>query len=387
MATPKIRVLIVDDSAIVRKLLTEQLSTDDQIQVVGTAIDPYVARDKILELKPDVVTLDIEMPRMDGLTFLKILMKHHPLPIIILSSLTQAGSDIAMQALQLGAVDVMGKPGGSYSVGDVGFQLIEKIKAAASARLKNLPGLPAASAVASASVTASPPSTLAPRVGATVPVARPRPTPPKVLTQAGTFSKRQLILLGASTGGTEALKEVLIRLPKNLPPILIVQHIPSHFSKAFADRLNTLCDLDVREAQDGDIAQPGLALVAPGDFHLVVHWTGTEYRVSTKKGPMVWHQRPAVDVLFSSAAEAGAGEQAVVGLFTGMGKDGAEGMLKLRQKGATTYAQNEETCVVFGMPRAAMELGAAEKMLPLLDFPEALITAVQRKARQRENGL
>ncbi len=366
-AEKKIKVLVVDDSAIVRRLLTDQLGKDSGIEVVGTAIDPYVARDKILELNPDVVTLDIEMPRMDGLTFLKILMKHHPMPIIIFSSLTQAGSGYAMQALQFGAVDVLGKPDGSSSVGHMGAQLVEKVKAAARAKLRNLPQPPAPIATrASGARTQAPAPTLVP--------GRP--------TGAPGWHPRQTILLGASTGGTEALREVLIRLPRDIPGVCIVQHIPPYFSKAFADRLNSLCDLEVREAVDGDIVEPGLALVAPGDYHMILRWIGQRYRVELTKGEPVWHQRPAVDNLFFSAVEAGAAPYAVGGLFTGMGKDGAEGLLKLKQNGAPTYAQNEETCVVFGMPRAAMELGAADQMLPLGDFPQALMNAALRQARK-----
>lgn len=373
----RIKVLVVDDSAIVRKLLTEELGKDHDIEVVGTAIDPYVARDQILKLKPDVLTLDIEMPRMDGLTFLKILMKHHPMPIIIFSSLTQAGSQFAIQALQLGAVDVLGKPNGSYSVGDMGLQLVEKVKAAARAKLGNLSSAVAASAAPEAAASPGPARPPAPAPA-------PRATAPAI--PASSFHPRQLVLLGASTGGTEALREVLVRLPREMPGIAIVQHIPPHFSRAFADRLNTLCDLDVREAVHGDIVQSGLALVAPGDYHMILKWNGRAYQVHLNQGPMVWHQRPAVDNLFSSAVEAGAGPYSVGGLLTGMGKDGADGLLKLRQARASTYAQNEETCVVFGMPKAAMELGAAEQMLPLGDFPQALINASHRLARRASSA-
>ncbi|HEY8965436.1 MAG TPA: chemotaxis protein CheB, partial [Candidatus Methylacidiphilales bacterium] len=268
-AERKIKVLVVDDSAIVRRLLTDQLGKDSGIEVVGTAVDPYVARDKILELNPDVLTLDIEMPRMDGLTFLKILMKHHPMPIIIFSSLTQTGSGYAMQALQAGAVDVLGKPDGSASVGHMGAQLVEKVKAAARAKIRNLPQAPAPIATrAAARTSAPPPPALVPGRPAGAPAWHPR----------------QLILLGASTGGTEALREVLVRMPRDIPGICIVQHIPPYFSKAFADRLNSLCDFDVREAVDGDIVEPGLALVAPGDYHMVLHWIGHRYRVSLNKG-------------------------------------------------------------------------------------------------------
>ena len=343
MSTAPIRVLIIDDSAVVRKLVSDALRLDPEIEVVGTAIDPYVARDKIKTLKPDVLTLDLEMPRMDGLTFLKILMEQHPLPVIIMSSLSQRGSDSALEALRLGAFDVLAKPGGSFSFGDLGPQLITRIKAAGSARLR--PANPAP----------------APRP------AVPRPTPPLRPRRPieATASARNVILLGASTGGTEALREVLTRLPAGLPGIAIVQHIPPVFSKTFADRLNQLCEFEVREAVDGDRLTPGLALIAPGNFHLMLQWQAGHYAVRVTGGPPVWHQRPAVDLLFKSAADCGAAPHALAGIFTGMGRDGAEGLLRLREKGATTFAQDEASCVVYGMPRAAWENGAAQTQVAL----------------------
>ena len=334
MSARRIRVLIVDDSAVVRKLVSDALKADPDIEVVGTAVDPYVARDKIKELNPDVLTLDLEMPRMDGLTFLKIVMAQRPLPVIIMSSLSQSGSDFALEALRLGAFDVLAKPGGPYSFGDLGPQLIARIKASVGARLHRTP----------------PP--VAPAVARPAPLARPG-------------SARNVILLGASTGGTEALREVLTRLPGGLPGIAIVQHIPPVFSKSFADRLNQLCAFAVREAVDGERLTPGLALVAPGNFHLMLQWQADHYRVRVITGPQIWHQRPAVDLLFKSAADAGAAPHALAGVLTGMGKDGAEGLLKLREKGATTFAQDEATSVVYGMPRAAWENGAAQRQLPL----------------------
>lgn len=337
-----VRVLIVDDSALVRRALTEGLSADPDIEVVGSAIDPYVARDKILQLHPDVLTLDIEMPRMDGLTFLKVLMKHHPMPVIVMSSLTTAGSAYALEALQAGAVEVVAKPGSAYSVGEETAKLAEKIKAVARARVRPAP------APAPAAMPAAP--------------AGQKPLP----TRGGRrYGARALILIGASTGGTEAIRAVLTALPEDLPGILIVQHIPAQFSLAFANRLNELCRMEVREAKNGDVLQPGLALVAPGGYHLIARWVGTHYAMTTNTGPPVHHQRPAVDVLFDSAARAGAGPYALAALLTGMGADGAAGMLTLRQAGATTFAQNEETCVVFGMPREAIQLGAAQRVLPL----------------------
>lgn len=342
-----IRVLIVDDSAVVRKLAREALAADPDIEVVGTAIDPYDARDKIVALDPDVITLDLEMPRMDGLTFLRLLMERRPKPVIVLSSLSQRGSDYALEALRIGAVDVMGKVSGSSSFGDIGPQLIAKVKSAASARLR-----PFTSAQAAPVATPAHSFPPAPRP---VPGATGRPPP----------APRDLILLGASTGGTEALRDVLTRLPDGLPPIAIVQHIPAVFSKAFADRLGKICAFEVREAVDGDRLRPGLALVAPGNFHLALQWTGDHYRARVTDGPQVWHQRPAVDVLFKSAADAGAGPHTVAGILTGMGRDGADGLLRLRERGAVTFAQDEATSVVYGMPRAAFENGGAQIQLPL----------------------
>lgn len=340
MSHRPIRVLVVDDSAVVRKLVTDALRSDPDIEVVGTAIDPYFARDKIKELAPDVITLDLEMPRMDGLTFLRILMEQHPLPVIIMSSLTQQGSGPALEALRLGAFDVLAKPSGSYSFGDLGPQLIARIKATAGARLRR----PIASLAA--------------------PIAPPVP-PVRRLATARRGGARDVILLGASTGGTEALREVLTHLPDGLPGIAIVQHIPPVFSKAFADRLNTQCAFEVREAVDGDRLVPGLALIAPGNFHLMLQWQNDHYRVRVANGPQVWHQRPAVDILFKSAADCGAAPHALAGIFTGMGKDGAEGLLRLRERGATTFAQDEATSVVYGMPKVAWENGAAQVQVPL----------------------
>jgi two-component system chemotaxis response regulator CheB len=342
MTARPIRVLIVDDSAVVRKLVSDALKSDPDIEVVGTAIDPYAARDKIKELNPDVLTLDLEMPRMDGLTFLKIVMEQRPLPVIIMSSLSQRGSDFALEALRLGAFDVLAKPGGPYSFGDLGPQLIARIKASVGARLGR----------SRAPVSAPLPSPTAPAPARAIPVARQG-------------SARNLILLGASTGGTEALREVLTHLPAGLPGIAVVQHIPPIFSKSFADRLNQLCAFPVREAVDGERLTPNLALIAPGNFHLMLQWNGDHYRARVVNGPQVWHQRPAVDLLFKSAVDCGAAPTSIAGVLTGMGKDGAEGLLRLRQKGATTFAQDEATSVVYGMPRAAWENGAAQRQFPL----------------------
>jgi two-component system chemotaxis response regulator CheB len=357
MPDRKIRVLVVDDSAVVRKLVSEALSADPDIEVVGTAIDPYLARDKIKALSPDVLTLDIEMPRMDGLTFLRIIMTERPMPVIIMSSLTQAGSQHALEALRLGAVDILAKPHGSYSFGDLGPQLREKVKAAALARVQRF---------------------RADTPAAVLPPKPPRPpptaTPPVLhaLAPGRRHHPRRIILLGASTGGTEALREVLTRLPADMPPIAIVQHIPAVFSAAFAQRLDAQCQLEVREAVDGDRLVPGLALIAPGNFHLMVEWRIDGYRARVTTGPQVWHQRPAVDLLFRSAVDI-AGPFAIAGVFTGMGKDGAEGLARLRARGAMTFTQDEASSVVYGMPRAAWEQGGSQKQVALADAAAHLV--------------
>jgi two-component system chemotaxis response regulator CheB len=330
----KIKVLIVDDSAIVRKVLAEALATEADIEVVGTAPDPFVARDKILSLRPDVLTLDIEMPRMDGITFLKKLMRFHPMPVIVISSLGQASSKIALEALQCGAVDVLAKPGGPYSVGELKHDLPYKVRAAAHARLQHAPAAPLVAA------------------------------PPPIKASFHPGNPSTIIAIGASTGGTEAIREVLMGLPAASPGIVVVQHIPPVFSTAFANRLNDLCRIQVKEAADGDRLTPGLALVAPGNFHMTLRKRGSEYSVAVQDGPRVCYQRPAVDVLFESVASA-AGRDAVGALLTGMGADGAEGLLKMKRAGSKTIAQDEASCIVFGMPREAIRLGAVDHVLPL----------------------
>lgn len=344
----KIRVLVVDDSAVVRRMISDTLSLDPEIEVVGTAADPYIARDKILELNPDVLTLDIEMPRMDGLTFLRILQQHRPMPVVVISSATQSGSRAALQAMELGAVDVLAKPTSAWHVGYLREQLALRVKGAAKARLT---GLQSITAPAHGTVTTSP---------------------------AAHFLPRQLVVMGASTGGTEALKNILTRLPDGLPGICIVQHIPPVFSQTFAERLNECCAFEVREAAPGDKLKPGLALIAPGDFHMTLAWDGASYRICLEQGPMLHHARPAVDRLFNSAVVAGTHALAV--LLTGMGCDGAAGMKQLKVAGATTIAQNEETCIVYGMPRAAVELGVVDRLLPLDLIPHAILHALQTGA-------
>ncbi|RLB25773.1 MAG: chemotaxis response regulator protein-glutamate methylesterase [Deltaproteobacteria bacterium] len=331
-----VRVLIVDDSAVVRKVLTQELSKERGIKVVGTAPDPYIARDKIIKLKPNVLTLDIEMPRMDGLTFLKKLMRYYPLPVIVLSALTEKGGELAMEALSLGALDVMAKPTGSYSVGDVAVQLADRIRAVANIKVekKNSKRGPINQVQKKLSLA----------------------------SLAKTSGK--IIAIGASTGGTEAIKEVLLPMPPSAPGMLIVQHMPAKFTASFADRLNEQCEITVKEAEDGEHVVTGKALIAPGNYHMVLRRSGARYYVRVTDGPMVHHQRPAVDVLFKSVAKY-AGRNAVGILLTGMGADGAEGLLMMKEAGARTIAQDEKTCVVFGMPKEAIKLGAAEKVVSL----------------------
>ncbi len=320
--------------------------------MVGTAPDPYIARERIVRLKPDVITLDIEMPRMDGITFLKHLMRSYPLPVIIVSSLTRKSSKLALEAMSLGALEVLSKPSVAYSVGDMGDQLIEKIRAVAlvdvKSRLKNKPPTPESNRA----------------------VFSPR-------SLAETTNK--LIAIGASTGGTEALKQVLTKIPRNSPGILVVQHMPPNFTAAFAERLNGLCDIAVSEAKNGETITNGKALIAPGNFHMLLKRSGATYYVQIKSGPRVHHQRPAVDVLFKTVAMH-AGANALGIILTGMGADGAQGLLTMKQAGAYTIAQDEETSVVFGMPKEAIRLKAVDNVLPLDKIAQAALTRIAKPA-------
>ena len=336
-AARPIRVLVVDDSAIVRRILSAAISRYPDLEVVGSASDPYIARDKILELRPDVITLDIEMPRMDGLTFLKKLMRYNPLPVIVISSLGQASAASALEAIALGAVEVFAKPNGSFSVGDLATILPDRIRAAAQSKR-----------------IAPPLSLAAPN--------RKRST------------NAEVIAIGASTGGTEAIERILLQMPEDCPPILIAQHIPPVFSAAFANRLNRLAKISVIEARDGERVLPGQALIAPGNFHMLLRRSAEGLHVTVKDGPLVGYQRPSVDVLFKSIAET-CKNMSVSALLTGMGCDGAQGLFKLRQAGARTIAQDEATSVVYGMPREAARLGAAEDILALDEIANALLTA------------
>jgi two-component system chemotaxis response regulator CheB len=343
----KTRVLVVDDSAVMRQLLTQILSRDPGIEVVAQAADPYVARDKIKQFRPDVLTLDVEMPRMDGLAFLEKLMRGHPMPVVMVSSLTERGCETTLRALELGAVDFVTKPKLDVSRGtlELADEIVSKVKAAARARVR-----PRTAAPASAHAVGS---------------------------LAGLSLTHKVIAIGASTGGTEALREVLTRLPADGPGIVIVQHMPALFTPAFAVRLDQICAMSVREARDGDRILPGHVLLAPGDYHMSVVRSGANYAVRVSQEAAVNRHRPSVDVLFDSCARE-LGGNAVGVILTGMGDDGARGLKAMRQAGARTIAQDEATCVVFGMPREAIAQGGAEQVLPLLQIPEAVLRLLSR---------
>jgi len=345
LSKPKIKVLVVDDSAIVRKILSEAIDAQPDMEVIATAPDPFVARDKILALHPDVLTLDIEMPRMDGLTFLKKVMRYHPVPTIVISSLGQASTTAALDALRFGAVDILAKPSGPYSVGELRHSLPARIRAAACTRL----AMPAQS---------------------DGPASTADSTDPMIPSTAG-YPEGTILAIGASTGGTVAIQRILRRFPADIPGTVITQHIPAGFSQAFAKRLNQTCSMEVREAVQGDSVHPGLALVAPGDFHMLVRRSGGRYHVELQQGPQVCYQRPSVDVMFASVAQCARG-QALGVLLTGMGTDGAKGLLAMKQAGAATIAQDEETCTVYGMPREAVRLGAVDRSVALGEIPAAI---------------
>ncbi|EME69556.1 protein-glutamate methylesterase, two-component system, chemotaxis [Paramagnetospirillum caucaseum] len=347
----KIKVLIVDDSASVRQTLADILSRDPAIEVMATATDPYAAAREIAHETPDVITLDIEMPRMDGITFLRKIMSQRPIPVVICSSLPEEGSDTLMQALEAGAVDVILKPkmGTREFLRESAEAICDAVKAAAQARLQKLP---ARHVDRGGHVLGS-----AKKLSADVMM-----PPPGNRAMARTTEK--VVCIGASTGGTESLREVLVALPMDCPGIVVVQHMPELFTAAFARRLDSLCQVTVKEAADGDPVLRGHVLIAPGNRHAMLQRSGARYHVSVKDGPLVSRHRPSVDVLFRSAAQF-AGGNAVGIIMTGMGDDGANGLLEMRNAGALTIAQNEETCVVFGMPKEAIDRGAAEKVVPL----------------------
>ncbi len=345
-APRKIRVLIVDDSASVRQMLTQILESDPGIEVVGVAGDPYIAVQRISENPPDVITLDVEMPRMDGLTFLDRIMSQHPIPTVICSTLTEAGSDIALQALERGAVDIITKPrvGTREFFEESRLRICETIKSAARARLRKL--------------RINRPAPVAPKLTADAVLDRPTAHPTVIQTT------EKVVVVGASTGGTEALREFLEAMPADCPGIAIVQHMPEHFTARFAERLNQLCRLTVKEATGGDSVIRGQALIAPGNRHLLMKRSGARYYVELNDGPLVSRHRPSVDVLFRSAARY-AGRNVVGVIMTGMGDDGSKGMLEMKQAGAVNIAQDEDSCIVFGMPAEAIKLGGVDRVLPL----------------------
>lgn len=355
-----IKVLVVDDSALVRKVLTEELEKQKDIKVVGTAIDPYVARDKIVKLKPDVLTLDLEMPRMDGLSFLSKLMKHYPLPVVVVSSLTPKNSENALMALRLGAVDVICKPGSAYSTQNISRQIIKAVRAASVANFDRNTGKQDYQPVNKNN---------------------PRPESARLIQTTD-----KMIAIGASTGGTKAIEEVLTRFPANIPGTVIVQHMPPVFTKSFAERLHTICNVNVKEAEDGDLIESGSVLLAPGNYHMLVEKKGAKYYVRIKKGPPVHHHRPSVDVLFNSVAEA-AGVNATGALLTGMGTDGAKGLLAMKLKGSHTIAQDEATSVVYGMPKEAKKLGGVSEILPITQIAGAIIRNVELKQQQLSDNI
>lgn len=340
----KIKVLIVDDSALIRSVMSEIIGSQADMEVVGVAPDPLVARELIKQTNPDVLTLDVEMPKMDGLDFLEKLMRLRPMPVVMVSSLTERGSEITLRALELGAVDFVTKPKMSIQSGMLEYAelITDKIRAASKARVKTLVR-PAATGDKNAD-------------GTLPPLRNPL------------VSSEKLIIVGASTGGTEAIKEFLVQMPSDCPGILITQHMPEGFTRSFARRLDGLCKISVNEAAGGERVLPGHAYIAPGHSHLLLARSGANYVTQLDQGPPVNRHRPAVDVLFRSAA-ANAGKNAVGVILTGMGKDGAQGMLEMKNAGAYNFAQDEATCVVFGMPREAIAVGATNEVGPLQELP------------------
>ena len=339
----KIKVLVIDDSALIRSVMKEIINREKDMECVGAAPDPLVAREMIKALNPDVLTLDVEMPKMDGLDFLERLMRLRPMPVLMVSTLTERGSDITFRALALGAVDFVSKPKMDIARGmeEYASEITDKIRAAAQARVHKAPTASALEIEKRYSADAILPSL------------------------AGRYSSTEkLIIIGASTGGTEAIKEVLTRLPADVPGILVTQHMPENFTKSFADRLDSLCKISVKEAEHNERVLPGHAYIAPGHSHLLLKRSGANYMTELNQGPPVNRHRPSVDVLFRSAANV-AGANALGIILTGMGKDGAQGLLEMRQAGCHTIAQDEESCIVFGMPKEAINMGGACEVLPL----------------------
>ncbi len=355
--TRKIRVLIVDDSAVVRQTMEEVLSSDPEIEVMATASDPFIAAEKIAREVPDVITLDIEMPRMDGLTFLHKLMVQHPLPVVICSSLTDDGSETAIRALENGALEIITKPklGAKQFLEESRIRICDAVKAAAQAKLYKLQSFA---------------RDLPPKLTADAVLAKGKPG-----SEAMLKTTDKVLVVGASTGGTEALSDFLQAMPLDAPGIVIVQHMPENFTRAFANRLDTICQISVKEAENNDTVLRGRALIAPGNRHTLLKRSGARYFVEVKDGPLVSRHRPSVDVLFRSAARY-AGKNCIGIIMTGMGDDGAKGMLEMKEAGAFTLAQDEESCVVFGMPKKAIELGAVDRVAPLKSLPHLSLSAL-----------
>lgn len=354
----KIKLLIVDDSAVVRQSLRSIFEADKEIEIIGTAADPYQAAQKMQKKAPDVITLDIEMPRMDGLTFLKKIMTQHPLPVVIISSLTAKGTDTALRALEYGAVEIITKPqlDTKQFIEESKIRLCDVVKAAAKAKIKQL----------KKKKTIPAPLEITPKYSADViiPVSR------KELSMVKTTDK--VVAIGASTGGTEALRELLAVLPVDSPGMVVVQHMPEMFTRSFAKRLNEITQVTVKEAEDQDTVIKGTVLIAPGNKHTLLKRSGARYYVEVKDGPLVNRHRPSVDVLFRSTARH-AGKNAIGIIMTGMGSDGVKGLLEMKEAGAKTVAQDENSCVVFGMPKEAIKINAANKILPLNKMAEYII--------------
>jgi two-component system chemotaxis response regulator CheB len=361
IAPKRTRVLIIDDSASVRQTMTAILSEDPELEVIGAASDPFTAARYIQDQVPDVITLDVEMPRMDGITFLRKLMSQCPVPVVMCSSLTEEGSETLLQALEAGAVDIILKPriGVADHLVEQHFQIRETVKAAAKARVGG-------------KRPAHAPTSDGPQKKLTADAVLPPPN-----GRAMSRTTEMVVCMGASTGGTEALREVLEALPANAPGIVIVQHMPENFTKAFARRLDSLCEVAVKEAVDGDPVLRGHVLIAPGGRHMMLERQGARYHVSVRDGPLVSRHRPSVDVLFRSAAR-NAGSNAVGIIMTGMGDDGARGLLEMRQAGARTFAQDEASSIVFGMPKEAIARGAADHVVPLNRIATNLLQATDR---------
>ncbi|HOV90660.1 MAG TPA: chemotaxis response regulator protein-glutamate methylesterase [Syntrophorhabdaceae bacterium] len=341
----KIKVLIIDDSAVVRQTMRDILSSDPTIEVVGVAPEPFLAAEKMREVVPDVITLDIEMPRMDGITFLKKLMSQHPIPVVICSSLTEANSETTLKALEYGAVDIIQKPklGVKQFLEESKIIICDSVKAAAKVKPKRL--------------NLAPSFNVQPKLSADAVIKKP-------VSKAMVETTEKVVVIGASTGGTEALKELLEMLPEDAPGTVIVQHMPEHFTRAFANRLNNLCRVTVKEAENDDTVIRGRVLIAPGNKHTLLKRSGARYYVEVRDGPLVSRHRPSVDVLFRSAARY-AGKNAIGVIMTGMGDDGAKGMFEMKEAGAFNIAQDESSCVVFGMPKEAIKLNAVDKIVPL----------------------